>query len=371
MSEVDNRYEDAPTEDQGNKPDLRETRRSENPGERGRERYERRDGDRDRGRGRYDDRGRGSRDDRGGDRRSGGDRGGYRGGRDDRDTRGGSRAGRRDDNRGRNDRRDNRGGDRSRGGNKPYGDRNRRDDNRVRHDRSNPRREGFREDRMAQRLSEPDLHDDIDITLLDPSVLQDLRVLSKDNADRVAKHLVMAAELLEDDPQLALRHARAAKNRAGRVGVVRETNGVVAYHAGEWREALSELRAARRMTGGPGLLAVMADAERGLGRPEKALELGRTPEARQLDEEGRIELAIVMAGARHDLGQHESALATLDRLNPSLDSEGYSQARLSYAYADALLSVGRKDEARTWFEHAADLDIDELTDARERLEELD
>lgn len=250
-------------------------------------------------------------------------------------------------------------------------DRDGRDDDRVRHDRSNPRRQGYREDRMALRLSEPDLPDDIDVTVLDPSVLQDLRVLSKDNADRVAKHMIMASDLLEDDPQLALRHARAAKNRAGRVGVVRETNGVVAYHAGEWKEALSELRAARRMSGGPGLLAVMADAERGLGRPEKALELGRTPEAEQLDEEGKIELAIVLAGARHDLGQHESALATLERLNPSLESEGYSQGRLSYAYADALLSLGRRDEARTWFEHAAKLDEDALTDAEERIAELD
>lgn len=248
--------------------------------------------------------------------------------------------------------------------------RDRRDDDRVRHDRSNPRRQGYREDRMALRLSEPDLPDEIDVTVLDPSVLQDLRVLSKDNADRVAKHMIMASELLEDDPQLALRHARAAKNRAGRVGVVRETNGVVAYHAGEWKEALSELRAARRMSGGPGLLAVMADAERGLGRPEKALELGRTPEAEQLDEEGKIELAIVLAGARHDLGQHESALATLERLNPSLESEGYSQGRLSYAYADALLSLGRRDEAKTWFQHAAELDEDGLTDAEERIDEL-
>ena len=246
-----------------------------------------------------------------------------------------------------------------------------RDDNRVRHNRSNPVKQGFREDRMAQRLSEPDLPDDIDVTMLDDSVLQDLRVLSKDNADRVAKHMIMASELLEDDPQAALRHARAAKNRAGRVGVVRETNGVVAYHAGEWKEALSELRAARRMSGGPGLLAVMADAERGLGRPEKAIELGRSPEVAELDEEGAIELAIVLAGARHDLGQHESALATLERLNPSLDSEGVEQARLSYAYADALLALDRKDEAKTWFQHAAEIDEDGFTDADERLEELD
>lgn len=241
----------------------------------------------------------------------------------------------------------------------------------VRHNRSNPQRQGFREDRMAQRLSEPDLPDDIDVTVLDASVLQDLRGLAKDNADRVAKHMIMASELLEHDPQLALRHARAAKNRAGRVGVVRETNGVVAYHAGEWKEALSELRAARRMTGGPGLIAVMADAERGMGRPEKALELGRSPEVSQLNEADRIELAIVMAGARHDLGQHESALATLERLGPSLDSQGLEQARLSYAYADALLALGQEEEAKTWFEHVADIDVDGMTDAEERVAELD
>ena len=240
----------------------------------------------------------------------------------------------------------------------------------VRHDRSNPRREGFREDRMAQKELEPDLPQDVEISDLDPSVLQDLKVLSKDNAERVAKHMLMATDLLYDDPQLALRHARAAKNRAGRVGVVRETSGVVAYHAGEWKEALSELRAARRISGGPGLLAVMADAERGLGRPEKALELGRSPEARELDRDGQIELAIVLAGARHDLGQHDSAVAQLQRLNPSLDSQGFAQARLSYAYADALLATGKKNEAKRWFEHAATIDVEGMTDAADRVAEL-
>lgn len=242
--------------------------------------------------------------------------------------------------------------------------------NRVRHDRSNPYREGFREERMAQKEREPDLPSGLDINDLDPSVLQDLKVLAKDNAERVAQHMLMATDLLEDDPKLALEHARAAKNRAGRVGVVRETAGVVAYRAGEWKEALSELRAARRISGGPGLLAVMADAERGLGRPQKALELGRSPEAKDLDEAGKIELAIVLAGARHDLGQHDSALATLQRLNPSLESQGFEQARLSYAYADALLATGDREEARRWFEHAAKIDTDGFTDAAERAAEL-
>lgn len=243
-------------------------------------------------------------------------------------------------------------------------------DDKVRHDRSNPNRQGFREDRMAQKESEPALPDDIDVSDLDPSVLQDLRVLSKDNADRVAKHMIMAATWMADDPQLALTHARAAKNRAGRVGVVREAAGIAAYHAGEWKEALSELRAARRMSGGPGMLAVMADAERGLGRPDKAIEIGRSPEVKDLDAESRIELAIVVAGARHDLGQHESALATLQQMNPTMNGEGFEHTRLAYAYADALLQVGRTDEARTWFEHVVSVDSDEMTDARQRLAEL-
>lgn len=260
------------------------------------------------------------------------------------------------------------GSDRRNGGGFDRGDR--RGGNKVRHDRSNPYRQGYREDRMAQKENEPAIPDDIDVADLDPSVLQDLRVLSKDNADRVAKHMIMAATWMADDPKLALSHARAAKNRAGRVGVVREAAGIAAYHAGEWKEALSELRAARRMSGGPGLLAVMADAERGLGRPEKALEIGRSPEARDLDDDSKIELAIVMAGARHDMGQHESALATLQQLNPTMKGNGFERIRLAYAYADAFAQVGRTDEARTWFEHVVKADSDKMTDADQRLKEL-
>ena len=324
---------------------------------RGQERSSDDNGRKDRPRGERGGRDARNRDGQGGSRRNGGGRGEGRGRGEGWDGRQGERRG------------DGRRGERRGEGRGRDGDR-RRGRGGVRHDRSNPRREGFREDRMAQKELEPDLPQGLEISDLDPSVLQDLKVLSKDNAERVAKHMLMATDLLYDDPQLALQHARAAKNRAGRVGVVRETNGVVAYHAGEWKEALSELRAARRISGGPGLLAVMADAERGLGRPEKALELGRSPEARELDEDGQIELAIVLAGARHDLGQHESAVAQLQRLNPSLDSQGLEQARLSYAYADALLATGKEAEAKRWFEHVAKIDVDGMTDASERVAEL-
>ena len=237
--------------------------------------------------------------------------------------------------------------------------------------RKGPQRPGFREERLNKRSADPDLPDDVNPSDLDPSVLQDLKVLSRENADAVAKHMIMSATLMEEDPQLALRHARAAKDRAGRVSVVREVNGIAAYHAGEWKEALSELRASRRMHGGPGLLAVMADCERGLGRPEKAIELSRAPEAKELDPDQAIELAIVAAGARLDQGQADSAVITLQRANPDKADRGMAAVRLSYAYANALLEAGRRDEAVEWFNHAADIDEEEWTDAEERLAELE
>ena len=237
--------------------------------------------------------------------------------------------------------------------------------------RSGPSRPNFREERTAKRMKEPSLPQDITSRDLDPSILQDLRSLSKDNAEQVGRHMVMAATLMQDDPQLALQHARAAKERAGRVAVVRETCGIAAYHAGEWKEALAELRAARRMSGGPGLMAVMADCERGLGHPEKAIEIARSEELSRLDAASMVELAIVVAGARQDMGQFDAAVAELERqdLNPS--RHGMSASRLFYAYADALAAAGRTAEARQWFEHAADADEDELLDAADRLHELE
>ncbi len=275
-----------------------------------------------------------------------------------RDDRRGGRAGGKP---GRGDRRDDRRGDR-RGDHKGSS----RGKNKVAH----PQRSGYREERINRRMTDPDLPSDIDITDLDPSVLQDLSSLSKENSEAVAKHLIMAATWLEDDPQLSLRHARAAKDRAGRVSVAREMNGIAAYRAGEWKEALSELRAARRISGGPGLLAVMADCERGLGRPEKAVELWRSEDAKELAPEDTIELAIVAAGARLDMGQADSAVVTVQRAEPTKEATGLSACRLSYAYGNALLEAGRKDEAKEWFQHAVDIDEGEWTDAAERLAEI-
>ncbi|MEE4024686.1 HAD-IIA family hydrolase [Gordonia sp. PKS22-38] len=222
----------------------------------------------------------------------------------------------------------------------------------------------------AGRPDEPLLPDDVAASDLDTEVRRDLLTLDKTNAENVARHLVMVTRLLEDDPATALEHARAARRRAGRVGLVRETLGIAAYSAGEWQEAVSELRAARRITGNPGLLPLIADAERGLGRPERAIEIARSDDARKLEGDDATEMRIVESGARIDLGEPEKAVVTLQTGDLSPGRSGTPVARLYYAYASALHAAGRVDDAVTWFMNAAAADVEDVTDAELRLVDL-
>lgn len=202
--------------------------------------------------------------------------------------------------------------------------------------------------------------------LLDRSVRAELRTLTKPNADAVGKYLVAAGQALDSDPRRALEFARAARGRAARVGAVREAVGVAAYHAGEWTEALTELRTARRITGDSRNLPLLADCERALGRPAQALRMLSDPAVAKLDHETRVELLIVVAGARRDLGQLDAALAVLARGGLDRDRPRPGSARLWYAYADALEGAGRKDEAATWFAASAAVDPDGELDAADR-----
>ncbi|MDH6199344.1 tetratricopeptide (TPR) repeat protein [Mycobacterium frederiksbergense] len=225
-------------------------------------------------------------------------------------------------------------------------------------------------DDAEPRTDGPRLPADVEAKQLAPDVRRELVTLDKATADFVARHLVMAGNLLDEDPEAALAHARAARSRAGRIAVVREAVGIAAYHCGDWAQALAELRAARRMGSRSVLLPMIADCERGVGRPERALELARSDDAAALTGEDADELRIVMAGARSDLGQFEQALALLS--TPQLDptSSGATAARLFYAYADTLLALGRSDDALQWFINAAGADIDGITDAEDRITEL-
>ncbi|WP_259401667.1 hypothetical protein [Microbispora sp. H13382] len=196
--------------------------------------------------------------------------------------------------------------------------------------------------------------------------------MPNDLADLVASHLVAAARALTaEEPDRAYEHAKVARRFAGRIGVVREATGIAAYHAGQYAEALGDLRAARRITGSDEYLPIMADCERGLGRPERALDLVRSREAERLDRAGRIELAIVESGARRDLGQHDAAVITLQRVPELRDPQPKPwSARLAFAYADALADAGHEEAATDWFARAMAFDEDGETDAADRYAEL-
>jgi len=162
----------------------------------------------------------------------------------------------------------------------------------------------------------------------------------------------MAGRLIDEEPELAFQHALAASRRGGRLAAVREAVGLTAYAAGHYGEALREFRTFRRISGSNVHLPVMADCERGLGRPDRALDVARSEEAQDLDAPGKVELAIVAAGARTDLGQLDAAVAELEI--PQLDiNRAFSYSpRLFRAYADALAAVGRQDESGKWSRQA-------------------
>ncbi|MYV67360.1 tetratricopeptide repeat protein [Streptomyces sp. SID2131] len=195
--------------------------------------------------------------------------------------------------------------------------------------------------------------------------------LPKGLAEDVSRNLVMVAQLIDEDPEKAYGYSRVALRLASRVAAVREAAGFAAYATQKYSEALAEFRAARRMSGGVELWPVMADCERGLGRPERALAMAGEPEVQKLDKAGQVEMRLVAAGARRDMGQIDAAIVTLQ--SPELASGAVHPwtARLRYAYADALLAAGREQEAREWFGKALEADKDGATDASDRLAELD
>lgn len=199
----------------------------------------------------------------------------------------------------------------------------------------------------------------------------ELRSLGPTAAETVARRLVATGELLDVDPAAALAHAVAARKMAPRIAAVREAVGLAAYHAGDWQQAIAELRAYHRMAGRQTHIAVVADCERALGKPERAIDTFRRTGRAEVGTAAWIELLIVASGARRDMGQAEASAAMLQI--PELDGTGTEpwRVRLSYAYADALAGADRVDEARVWFDRTVTLDPSGETDAADRLLELD
>jgi tetratricopeptide (TPR) repeat protein len=243
---------------------------------------------------------------------------------------------------------------------------------------SRPRRDERGRDRSQAERTEtqsrydgPPIPDEITGKELDRSIQAQLKSLPDKLALRVARHLVAAGLLIDSDPKTAYQHTLAARARAGRLAVVREAVGEAAYAAGEYTEALAELRAAKRMNGVQDYVAIMADCERALGRPDRALALVRNAPREKLSPALLAELTIVEAGARRDRGELDAALRTLETSHLNSKSRDPWVARLRYAYADALVEAGRPQDALTWFHRTEAVDGDRITDASDRAAQLE
>ena len=226
----------------------------------------------------------------------------------------------------------------------------RRGEGRPAPNRSGPDRARRAQPHTDGERTAPGIPADVDAKQLAPDVRRELITLDKSTADTIARHLVAAGELLDDDPEAALAHAQAARARSGQHR--RDPGG---------RRASPPTTAATGPRRSPNCAppagwaaslrccALIADCERGVGRPERAIELARSPEAAELTGDDADELRIVAAGARADLGQLEQALAVLSSPQPDPARTGQTAARLFYAYAETLLALGRSDEALQWF----------------------
>lgn len=243
----------------------------------------------------------------------------------------------------------------SRDGDQPrsYGRGGTRGDGRS--DRGGVDREFTEAERIAHELRpvrsahrDPEIPETVTAKDLNPGARNELKTLDKDLADTVARHLAMVNILLETEPELAHQHAISASRKAGRIPVTRETLAITSYVLGDYAGALRELRTYRRLSGSENQLPMMMDCERGLNRPEKALELGRSVDRDKLPIDVQVQVAIAMSGARLDLGQVQQALFELEiaQLDPN---KAFSWSpELFAAYATVLEDLGRDGEAQDW-----------------------
>jgi tetratricopeptide (TPR) repeat protein len=217
----------------------------------------------------------------------------------------------------------------------------------------------------------PPIPEEITGAELDRTVSGQLKGLPEKLASRVARHLAAAGMVIETDPETAYRHTLAARARASRLAVVREATGEAAYAAGHYAEALSELRAAKRMNGVTAYLPMMADCHRALGHPEQALKLAKSPSVANFAPAAKAEMTIVEAGARRDMGQLDAALRTLELAPLTSKSRENWVVRLRYAYADTLEAAGRDNDALAWFHRTHSIDSEEITDADARADAIE
>lgn len=196
-----------------------------------------------------------------------------------------------------------------------------------------------------RRPGEPKMPKGIEWSMLSTDDRERLRGLSKEHAENIGLHILAAYTLEERDPELALEHAKWVAHQASRIDFARETLAFVAYRQGDYKLALREFRTAFRMNGFLDYLPFIADCERGMGEPKKAIETAMSDDAKYLRGESKAEMFLVYAGALGDLELWDKAIEIVHTLGRSKGLAGEYRMRAVQAEQYFLEEAGRTDEA--------------------------
>lgn len=196
-----------------------------------------------------------------------------------------------------------------------------------------------------RRPGEPKMPKGIEWSMLSTDDRERLRGLSKEHAENIGLHILAAYTLEERDPELALEHAKWVAHQASRIDFARETLAFVAYRQGDYKLALREFRTAFRMNGFLDYLPFIADCERGMGEPKKAIETAMSDDAKYLRGESKAEMFLVYAGALGDLELWNKAIEIAHTLGRSKGLAGEYRMRAVQAEQYFLEQAGRSDEA--------------------------
>lgn len=196
-----------------------------------------------------------------------------------------------------------------------------------------------------RRPGEPKMPKSIEWSMLSTDDRERLRGLSKEHAENIGLHILAAYTLEERDPELALEHAKWVAHQASRIDFARETLAFVAYRQGDYKLALREFRTAFRMNGFLDYLPFIADCERGMGEPKKAIETAMSDDAKYLRGESKAEMFLVYAGALGDLELWNKAIEIVHTLGRSKGLAGEYRMRAVQAEQYFLEQAGRSDEA--------------------------
>ncbi|PJM75162.1 tetratricopeptide repeat protein [Bifidobacterium simiarum] len=196
-----------------------------------------------------------------------------------------------------------------------------------------------------RRPNEPKMPKGLEWRMLSKDEKERLRGLSKEHAENIGLHMLAAYTLEESDPDLALAHAKWVARQASRIDMARETLAFVAYRQQNYKLALKEFRTAYRMNGFLDYLPFIADCERGVGQPKKAIEMASQDDVRALRGESKAEMLLVIAGAYGDLGLWDKAIELVHTLGRSKGISGEYRMRAVQAEQNFLEQAGRHDEA--------------------------